>query len=212
MQKLHTHTECGLRFLPLLHTSYTIGLSSSPGRWRCFLRLLCPVRKPLTALDCVLLKERNLGLVPRQCPENSSWACLWSSPRPTSQYTSQFFTTILKILFKIIFLLRPIPHKRPNLCTCHEQSLCVIFLYPLWRQRAPTWGGSGVIQNTIVLYPTLLCWRRHVSATVGHLVTKMCMEENYAVYDHSIGAYSKLWKRSRYHLVCPYWATSTSSK
>ena len=55
-----------------------------------------------------------------------------------------------------------------------------------------------VLQNTTVLYPTLLCRRRHVSATVGHLqVTKMYIEGNYAEYDHSIGAYCKLSKRSR---------------
>ena len=36
----------------------------------------------------------------------------------------------------------------------------------------------------------LLCWRRHVSATVGHLqVMKMYIEENYT--DHGIGAYPK---------------------
>ena len=53
--------------------------------------------------------------------------------------------------------------------------------------------GVGYVSNTTVLYPTLLCWRRHVSATVGHLqVTKMYIEENYTQYDHSIGAYSKL--------------------
>ena len=52
-------------------------------------------------------------------------------------------------------------------------------------------GGGGVGQNTTVLYPTLLCWRRHVSATVGHLqVIKMYIEENYTEYDRSIGAYS----------------------
>jgi len=38
------------------------GLSDSPSRWSCFLRVLCPVRRPVTALDCVLLKDRNLAL------------------------------------------------------------------------------------------------------------------------------------------------------
>ena len=31
------------------------GLSSSPSRWRCLLRVLWPVRRPVTALDWVLL-------------------------------------------------------------------------------------------------------------------------------------------------------------
>jgi hypothetical protein len=32
------------------------------------------------ALDCVLLKDRNLALAPRQVPEINSQACLWVSP------------------------------------------------------------------------------------------------------------------------------------
>ena len=58
------------------------GLSSSPIRWRCLLRVLCPVIKPVTALDWVLLKDRNLAFAPRQGPEISSQDCLWVSPRP----------------------------------------------------------------------------------------------------------------------------------
>ena len=61
----------------LLHS----GLSSSPSRWRCLLRVLRPVRKPVAALDWVLLKDRNPALAPRQGPEISSQACLWVSPR-----------------------------------------------------------------------------------------------------------------------------------
>ena len=33
------------------------GLSDSPSRWRCLLGVLCPVRRPVTALDCVLFKD-----------------------------------------------------------------------------------------------------------------------------------------------------------
>jgi hypothetical protein len=58
------------------------GLLDSPIRWRCLLRVLCPVRRQVTASDCVLLKDRNLVLVPRQGPEINSRACLWVSPRP----------------------------------------------------------------------------------------------------------------------------------
>ena len=38
--------------------------------------------KGVTPLGYVLLKERNLGLAPRQGAEFSSRACLWVSPRP----------------------------------------------------------------------------------------------------------------------------------
>jgi len=57
------------------------GLSDSPIRWRCLLRVLCPVRRPVTALDCVLLKDRNLALAPRQGPEINYQACLRVLPR-----------------------------------------------------------------------------------------------------------------------------------
>ena len=62
----------------LLHS----GLSDNPIKWRCLLRVLCPVRRPVTALYCVLLKDRDLALAPRQGPEINSRACLWVSPRP----------------------------------------------------------------------------------------------------------------------------------
>jgi hypothetical protein len=61
----------------LLHS----GLSDSPIKWRCLLRVLCPMRRPVTALGCALLKDRNLALAPRQDPEISSRACIWVSPR-----------------------------------------------------------------------------------------------------------------------------------
>jgi hypothetical protein len=56
-------------------------LSNSPSRWRCLLRVLRPVRRPITALEWVLLKDMNLVFAPRLGPEINSWACLWVSPR-----------------------------------------------------------------------------------------------------------------------------------
>jgi len=60
----------------LLHS----GLSDSHIRWRCLLRVLCTVRRPVTALGCVLLKDRNLALASRQGPEINSRPCLWVLP------------------------------------------------------------------------------------------------------------------------------------
>jgi len=53
---------------PTLHLLYS-GLSESPIRWRCLLRVLCPLIRQVTALDCVLLEDRNLPVAPRQGPE-----------------------------------------------------------------------------------------------------------------------------------------------
>jgi hypothetical protein len=39
-------------------------LSLSPIRWRCLYRVLCPVRSPVTTLECSLLRDKNLAWVP----------------------------------------------------------------------------------------------------------------------------------------------------
>jgi len=91
-----------------------------------------------------------------------------------------------------------------NICSCVRSIVDRI----LWKYR----NSLVLYYLHPTLYPTLLCWRQHVSATVGHLkITKMYIEENYTQYDHSIGAYSKLATRSR-RLDYTYWAKSTSSK
>jgi len=58
-----------------------MGLSSSPSRWRCLLRVLWPVRRPVTTLDWILLKVINFALVPRLGPEINFRSSLWVSPR-----------------------------------------------------------------------------------------------------------------------------------
>ena len=86
----------------LLHN----GLSDSPIRWRCLLRVLCPVRRPVTALVCVLLKDRNLALAPRQGPKINSWACLCMSPR-TCNYIQHWLTNQCLILLHLSCLETP---------------------------------------------------------------------------------------------------------
>jgi hypothetical protein len=36
------------------------GLSANLNKWRCLLRVLCPVRSLITTLDCILLKDRYI--------------------------------------------------------------------------------------------------------------------------------------------------------
>jgi hypothetical protein len=50
-------------------------------QWRCLRRVLCLVRSPVTNLDCNLLKDRNLTLVPRQGPDINSRTCRWELPK-----------------------------------------------------------------------------------------------------------------------------------
>jgi hypothetical protein len=42
----------------------------------CLLKVLCPVSRPITTLDFVLLKDNNQALVAMLGPESSSQACL----------------------------------------------------------------------------------------------------------------------------------------
>ena len=51
--------------------SFLVGLRTyqHPCTYRCLLKVLCPVRRSLTALDCVLLKENNRALVAGLRPE-----------------------------------------------------------------------------------------------------------------------------------------------
>jgi hypothetical protein len=60
----------------------------------------------LTALDCVLLKDRNLTLAPRQGPEINSRASLWVSPR-TCHHIQCWLTNQRLILLRISCLEAP---------------------------------------------------------------------------------------------------------
>ena len=85
----------------LLHN----GLSDRPIRWRCLLRILCPVRRPVITLDFVLLKDRNLTLAPSQGPEINSRACLWVLPRP--RHHTQCWLTNQRLILLISCLETP---------------------------------------------------------------------------------------------------------
>jgi len=72
----HMHSKHEMRFPPQYHTSYKWGLLFSPITYKCRLRVLCPVRRPMKTLDCVLLKDNNRALVVKLGPEINSRACL----------------------------------------------------------------------------------------------------------------------------------------
>jgi hypothetical protein len=74
-QALHSHRTWAevSSFTPQpLHA----GLSARRSRKRCLLRVLCPVSRPVTILDWVLVKDKSFALLPRLGPEIKSPACL----------------------------------------------------------------------------------------------------------------------------------------
>jgi hypothetical protein len=58
------------------------GLLVKRSRKRCLLRVLWPVRRPVTTLAWVLVKDKSLALLPRLGPEINSRACLRVLLRP----------------------------------------------------------------------------------------------------------------------------------
>jgi len=66
-------TEVSSSASHLLHK----GLLVSPIKWRCLLRMLCPIRRLVMTLDCILLKDSSLVLAVGLGPKINSWACVW---------------------------------------------------------------------------------------------------------------------------------------
>jgi hypothetical protein len=58
-----------------------VWLLHSPNTYKCLLKLLCPLSRPITTLDCVLLKDNNLALLASLGPSLS--LC---NTRTTPQY------------------------------------------------------------------------------------------------------------------------------
>ena len=78
----------------------------NPVTYRCLLRVLCPVRMPVTTLDCVSLKDSDQAFVARLGPKINSRSCLWVLQGPhhitKCQIPTQHF-----ILFLILCLETP---------------------------------------------------------------------------------------------------------
>ena len=120
----------------LLHN----GMSDSPVRWRCLLGVLCPVRRPVIALDCVLLKDWKLALAPRQGPKINSWACLWVSPSPCHHI--RCWLTDQRLILRISCLETPEAGSGPtNLGT--EPSLATSLAISLPRTTRHVQGPSS---------------------------------------------------------------------
>jgi len=67
-----------------------VALLLSPIIHRCLLKLLCPVSRPITILDCVLLKDNNRAPVARSGPQINSRACLCVLQGPPHNSTCCF--------------------------------------------------------------------------------------------------------------------------
>jgi hypothetical protein len=79
-----------------------VGLLFSPIIYRCLLKVVCPVSRPITTLDCVILKDNNRALVARSGPEINSRKLSLCTTRTTPQYQMLFFHPAFHLSFYIL--------------------------------------------------------------------------------------------------------------
>jgi hypothetical protein len=80
-----------------------VGFLLSPIIYKCLLKVLCPVSRPITTLHCVLLKDNNQTLVAWSGPEINSWACLCVLQGP--RHNTRCWFSIQHCIFLLIFCL-----------------------------------------------------------------------------------------------------------
>ena len=96
-----------------------VGLLLSPITQTCLLKLLCPVRRTITILDCVLLQENNRDLVSRLGPEISSRTCLCVLQGPRHNTKCSFFHPAF---YPSSYVLPRDPPKKTQLQQTFEQN------------------------------------------------------------------------------------------
>jgi hypothetical protein len=76
-----------------------MGLLHSPITYKCLLKVQCPVSRPITTLDCVLLKDNNLALVARSGPEINSptYLCVLQGPRHVAGISILEYSSVLRL-------------------------------------------------------------------------------------------------------------------
>jgi hypothetical protein len=80
-----------------------MGSLHSPMICKCLLKVLCPVSRPITSLDCVLLKDSSRAPIARSGPEISFRACLCVLQGP--RYNARCYFSIQNFIFLLIFCL-----------------------------------------------------------------------------------------------------------
>jgi hypothetical protein len=90
----------------LLNTTLltTGGLLLRLTTYKCLLGVLCPVRRPIPILDCLLLKDNNRALVAWLGLEVNSWACLCVLQGP--RHNTKCWLSIQRFIFLLVFCLR----------------------------------------------------------------------------------------------------------
>jgi hypothetical protein len=98
----HSHKTCTKVSSSVPHF-LQVGSLLSPITCRCLLRVLCPVSRPITTLDYVLLKDSSRAPIARFGPEINSRACLCVPQGPC--HSARCCIPIQRFIFLLIFCL-----------------------------------------------------------------------------------------------------------
>jgi hypothetical protein len=101
-----------------------IGSLHNPMIFKCLLKVLCPVSRPITTLDCILLKDNNQA---RSGPKINSWACLCVLQGP--HHNARCCFSIQRVIFFFIFCLEtPRKGSGPTNCWTEHSLASLMFL------------------------------------------------------------------------------------
>ena len=128
-----------------------VGLLLNPIIYRCLLRVLCSVSRPITTLDFVLLKDSNWAPVARLGPEINSRACLCVLQGP--RHNVRCCYSIQSFIFLLIFCLETPRKAQVQQTTEHIHSLqaCwrfhfLSFWHAIWNVTVPNnWGVMSAL-------------------------------------------------------------------
>jgi hypothetical protein len=136
------------------------GLLVNSIKWRCFLRVLrvCPVRRPIANLDCVLLQDKSLAFVAGLVPEINSRASLYILLR-TRHLAKCWLSFQFFIFLYVVFCLEtPRDGSGPtNFWTEPSLTRLSAISFP----RTPAYPFTDIIQQLLALsYQRRRCfWR-----------------------------------------------------
>jgi hypothetical protein len=159
-----------------------VGLLLSPVTYKCLLKVLRPVRRPITTLDCVLLKDNNRALVANLGPKINYWAylCVLQGPR----HNTKCWLSIQHFIFLLIFCLQT-PNKgsqKGKVGSLFSRMLSLLFIQCqelLWRDTAMSAWCWHITISSAWCWPVTIssawCWPVTISsAKVYTLLMAWC--------------------------------------
>jgi len=137
-----------------------VGLLLDPIIYKCLLKVLRPVSRPVTTIDCVLLKDNNRALVARSGPEINSRACVCVLQGP--HHNARCWFSIQPFICLLIFCLQT-PKKGSGPTNCWTE-LSLASLLAISFSRTPACPGTQ--------YSLTACWVEISFNTFWHSCTK----------------------------------------